>query len=686
MHANRSPGAQPESGSLALPVPHRALVALPPPSPEQEAALRVWRNGGQQVCSAAAGSGKSTLLLHACLASDEPVLLLTYNKQLQLEMAEKLRAHTQLGHECLTFHGLCSKYLRITPDDDTMHEAVEEAEAQTNVSAAPAVCFHRVGIDEAQDMKAIYWRLLRVLVPATQWLLVGDEVQMLNDFDEDDPALLDFMRAPWRFFGGEEAQWHRTRLSTSFRLSGPVAAFVNAMLAPQWERLVAGNLAPDRQLPVRVYSMSNWRWVDLVLPWIHTAWQFDRQLRLALLVSNKRGNPPLRLLVNALAEAQIPLYVHGHDAQRSDATGTNPVAVTTWHAAKGMECDACIVLGVDDASAHNPLHVALSRCRVQLLVVQNAARPHAHLCAVARALPPAVATPDRRTMGLVAAPLSEATDSAVPSSVSIRDLTAWEPRGRAVRLHATIRPAGGALRGPPPRPPPNAHPIGERVVDTAPLYKRAALMQLEHEATRHCRVAEFMVSPRRIGRAERDAELLAGSSEYSLDARVRHHDALPASALRQAQAVVQRGAAHAADYITLAVCAAAWGGFHHALPELLPSEGWAEEAVFAGVRACLLAHLPDAECEGGLRYDQRLTRVHGGVAYTCRCACSTDETVWSVVSTEAVPRGARVAACVPLALHPTARRAVVLNVQTGESSVYMLDCKDDFLTALDFGR
>ena len=63
---------------------------LPGLSEEQSEAILVWNTGHNQVCTAAAGSGKSTLLLHACKNSAEPVLILTYNKLLEVEMSEKL--------------------------------------------------------------------------------------------------------------------------------------------------------------------------------------------------------------------------------------------------------------------------------------------------------------------------------------------------------------------------------------------------------------------------------------------------------------------------------------------------------------------------------------------------------------------------------------------------------------------
>ena len=97
------------------------MGALPAPSTEQLAALDVWNAGHNQVCVATAGAGKSTLLLHACEASTEPVLIVTYNKALQTEMDATLKC----PHCCFTFHGLASAYVSVAPDDAALHAIID---------------------------------------------------------------------------------------------------------------------------------------------------------------------------------------------------------------------------------------------------------------------------------------------------------------------------------------------------------------------------------------------------------------------------------------------------------------------------------------------------------------------------------------------------------------------------------
>jgi len=81
-------------------------TSLPPPSAEQIASLDVWRAGGNQVCVATAGAGKSTLLLHACAASTEPVLIVTYNKALHAPHNACISA---AARDCVVLHELPSR-------------------------------------------------------------------------------------------------------------------------------------------------------------------------------------------------------------------------------------------------------------------------------------------------------------------------------------------------------------------------------------------------------------------------------------------------------------------------------------------------------------------------------------------------------------------------------------------------
>ena len=146
-------------------------------------------------------------------------------------------------------------------------------------------------------MRAVFYRLLAVLfdVQSVQWLLVGDPVQMLYDYDADDPAVLDYMRRPEEHFR-RSSEWARTRLSVSFRLTPPLAALANELLL-HGEPLVAGNTAATRP-PPRVLTCSNWDWSRVVLPLVR---EFTSRMALheiTLLVRSVRSdaNRPLAAL------------------------------------------------------------------------------------------------------------------------------------------------------------------------------------------------------------------------------------------------------------------------------------------------------------------------------------------------------------------------------------------------------
>lgn len=647
-----------------------AVDMMPSPSAEQSSALSVWHAGGNQVCSAAAGSGKTTLLLHACAQSSEPVVVLTYNKQLEIDMSSRLR---ELGlsstHKCFTFHGACSHFFRMTPDDESMHAVLDEAEAGTLCPQRPFE-FRRICIDEAQDMKRVFFRLICQLahLDASQWLLVGDELQMLNDYDPSDPAVLDFMRQPQTFFGG--SGWTRTRLSVSFRLTAPVGEFANALL-DHGDEIAPGNaLSPP--LPVRVYTMSSWRWADLILPWITGLREHRPDARIFLLVPKKKGNVPLRHLVNALSRRGVPIYIHGHDSQ-DIRVQQHRVVITTWHASKGMQCDAAAVLGVDAESQHNPLHVAVTRSKTQLLVVQSQEAPHPKLTLAAAARCPNVVA-DPKTAEVARAADDE--DGELPDAPhaplsNVHDLTHWAPRGRCTELHQNIVDAGSERRFEA-IDIPTVEQVGQgKWADVSELYKRAAMLECEFRRTGACRFLEFMLHPKRASKEQQATQLArSGTSQdlhleldhaHVLDTRVQPDDLLPRfayDALREAA----YGAMDARDWMTVAVCAESWNSYHHNLRALLPCR-WADPTLQHELVMRLLRFLPpDAQ------FDTRLVHSDptGDFTLHTRCAACTDSLTVLVSCDEQASRSTRLSASLPLALHRTAERAALLNLRSGD--------------------
>ena len=144
------------------------------------------------------------------------MLVLAYNAQLSSVMQD-------MGANCFTFHALCSRCLQLARDGQ-LEEAVVLAESGKLChgmcrSQLPA---HRT---RCRMLREIYVRLLLVLglVSSACILVVGDALQLIYDFDDLHPASLEALRRPRNAFRTGEAVWKRYSVSSSHRLTAPMA-------------------------------------------------------------------------------------------------------------------------------------------------------------------------------------------------------------------------------------------------------------------------------------------------------------------------------------------------------------------------------------------------------------------------------------------------------------------------------
>lgn len=655
------------------------MLSVPPPSQEQAESIDVWNKGHNQVCSAAAGSGKTTMLLHACASSSVPVCICTYNKQLEVDMSSKLKELGMEHHHCYTFHGLCSRYFQNTPDDDTMHEVLGRVQ-EGDVKLKRPFNFARICIDEAQDMKMVFWQLLTCLVAdfsGVQWFLVGDEIQMLNDYDEDDPALLDFMRTPAVYFG--DAPWRSTRLSTSFRLHGNLAYIVNSMLNGG-NQLVPGNRSPElAKHPVWLCTESNWNWSRIIVPWLINCRDDPSIDRIFILVAKKKGNPPLKVLINKLSRScpvcpgGFPIYIHGVDNQDSRVQAQK-IVVTTWHASKGMQCDAAAVVGVDWDSKHNPLHVALSRSKGHLLVIQDKQKPNPVLSSAARCASHDVIRIDKSTREMDLENISIPVDSDECNKEFIVNLDGWSQRGRCLKLQALIldvcstkRADADVLGG--------VQQIGDGGwADVSRYYERAAKLKFEFEVTGGSKFLDFMKSPQRMTKEVFGEKLRRFEQGYALIGKASREDILPEFAWDMLRRALSKQQKNNRDWMTIAVCAECWNGFHHNIRQLLPCE-WARADVLERYVRMLHEHLSDCQ-----EIDSRLIKEEGDTLFTCRCFAHCSHSTYVVMCEDEISRSSRIRAVFPLCLHSTADRCVILNLKTGETRTLSVTDKAEFLS------
>lgn len=316
-----------------------------------ERVLADLKRGDNCIVEAVPGAGKTHLLLEASKHS-EKCLILAYNSQLANDVSEQITYTTS----CMTFHSLCCRCIGMARDDEQMLDLVVQAEEGT-VEVTPMTGVDLLLLDEAQDVRSLYIRLVKVCGLAdVQKCVVGDRNQLVYDFDDSFPASLDTLLRCDAMFGGV---WNRHQLNGSHRLTKPMANLVNAVFGTRIESEREGR-------PVEVRSAQNvFKLSTLLEDLIHDD--------LLILVDRKKGNRPLRGLINDCSRRGIGVSVHGLDEE------TATVHCGTFWSAKGVQAKTVVVL-LPEAASRNPTYVALTRAYERLVVVLDAKEPHAAVC------------------------------------------------------------------------------------------------------------------------------------------------------------------------------------------------------------------------------------------------------------------------------------------------------------------
>ena len=664
-------------------------MVLPPPTGEQDKALSQWVQGRSQVVSAAAGSGKSTLLLHAVrrAPANARVAILSYNRPLAVEMTSKLEALESSGlvgpgitAQAFTFHGLCSHLFSLTPDDTTMEtilDAFDRGALRSTVEFRPT----HVCIDEIQDMRLLHHRLMRAVLPAgCTYLLVGDANQLLYDF-ETPPATTLFMEQPQSFFGGVDGDWTSSRLSTSFRLTPPVAALVNAVSERDGLSILeAGNSTPSPPAP-RVITCSVWQWTQKLVPLVLNALrEADCPSQISIIARSVRVSQPLLALVNALATQNVPVYVHSCDGV-DPRVREKKICVSTWHASKGLQWPYTFVLGVEASSEPRPLHVALTRSQRVLVIVNDSKAPHPGLLHAIQSVENV--SIDAVTAQMIASPV--ARGKGAPGfgggGSGPRDVTHFAPRGSAAHhLHGMIVDVGGLPAG--------ASELQTQLVnlesvweDVTDIVVDGALIEAERLRTGRCLRVEEMRTPMRASRAERLNLLMSGDRRRIVDTRLTERDLLPALSKYALQHFdhAQNPAPRVEQAVRAATGASAFAGYHHRANRLMASRWWSEDTVKL-VLSMLLEVLHD-EVAFDVVKARAAERAGDRPLYARVQACSGAAS-FRFVFTDRLTAAERLRTIVPMALDPRIEVCILANLRTGETQRLRLADRDAFLSAL----
>lgn len=580
------------------------------------------------------GAGKTHLIVEAC-KDDVTSLVLAYNRELADGVVAALEQHGLTDRAtCTTFHALCGRCLGLARDDQQLLKHVEQAERGV-VAPRDVPDVRRIFIDEAQDVRELYVRLLRVLrLTCAQIVVAGDENQLVYDFDPDFPATLTTLKTPHVAFGGS---WSRVRLHRSHRLTKPMCVFVN--------RLFGTCIESDRDGPeVDVRSPVN-MYTDLYDA-IEDTLDGDDVL---LLTDRKRGNRALKNMLNLASRRGKEVHIHGvsstPDARRRVTCGT-------FWSAKGLEADTVVVLLPGNAP-FNATYVALTRARARLVVVIDRRDPHPLVCCAVAECPSLVRGDDNGVRRMVHASARNVADpttaSFSPRPRETRDdfrcLDTFVPRTSIVESNV-----GDAMYDH------FAVHDGDADVAFGPVAVQMGLVRAEFEGVGSVRAVHEIQMPVRVdynmvAQAIRDGLMSRVVSPYVLD------DQLLAPDLRQ---LAVRSAAHLDKphhLANVALAVTSWDSWDSTMRSMLPTRTWASATTpyVDFVVNCIPT---------GARYDVRLIDRTG--TRHARVHASTDETayhfVWSVSSASFGH------AVVRAALHPS-RQCVLVQVSTRETLV-----------------
>jgi hypothetical protein len=360
------------------------------PGEEQWRFVNLIRCGYNVQCTAVAGAGKTTTLRMCASGTDSPVLLLTYNKRLQLDVARSAPKNMNAQ----TYHAAAgAAYGCVARDSDAIVRCVRGGPATSPQK------FSAIYLDEGQDISVELHALVIELYtanPEAQIAVVGDTLQAINGYRGAHPGFLteapelyaprppstEGKRAPQRL-------WASCRLGVSYRLTPATAAFVNRQMY-RADVLVGGNTASPNRKPLYIAASGGKDGlVRALAAAVNSAvaeFGPDGVFVLAPSVRNlaSKSSPVAELVRHHLGG--IPTFVGAGDGEKvDDDVIRGKLAVISINSSKGCERDCVIMAGLDETyfkfferewkdpdRLPNVLTVGATRARKFLILVTSA--------------------------------------------------------------------------------------------------------------------------------------------------------------------------------------------------------------------------------------------------------------------------------------------------------------------------
>lgn len=385
-----------------------------PPSPEQQAVIDHVCAGHNVIVEACAGSGKSTTILSmAKELSHLRILQFTYNKMLRLEIKDKVTTLKLNNLEVHTFHSFAVKHYT---DEAAVDTGIRQLLASDMACRRPIPRYDIVVLDECQDMTLLFFQLVQKALRdmichasvaadndaeeggiinrrhTIQLVVLGDARQTLYEFKGADARFLTMADKLWSNAHPlllSSPVFQRCTLRTSYRLTRPMATFVNQALLLKGGG--DGDTSSSLMLAVRdgnhvTYMRRSKDTMHRVILYriLHYINMGDSPADIFILAhSVKSGNFNIVNLANRLVEHGIPIHIPAFEAtdDMDDCVVEGKVVFSSYHQAKGRERKHVFLIGFD-ASYFSYLSSAedKTRCPNTLYVGCTRATQNLFLC------------------------------------------------------------------------------------------------------------------------------------------------------------------------------------------------------------------------------------------------------------------------------------------------------------------
>jgi superfamily I DNA/RNA helicase len=366
-------------------------------SSEQQYIVDSIVQGYNVIVEAVAGSGKTTVSFAVSNAiAHQSVLVLTYNKDLRLEMKVKMKQEKIHNAEVHTFHSFFRKYVDNRCDTDKEIYQYFQRPFSSTLPSLPH--FDLIIGDELQDCTYLYYQVLVLIAlsqkTVPQWMFCGDRRQGIYKYMGSDSRFLSL--AP-RIFSSEflrsilnqkhllatlqglDREWRVCTLKTSYRCPKHICDFIN--MCSHSEDMIPSRTVEGRKVTYLQANTSNLEDLTKICQLIMMKVREYGVENVILLSYSVAKSRPVKDIANLLRKMypSMFLYIPSSDSDTvfDKKVIVNKLVFSTYHSSKGLGRKVDIILDfhrrLDDTSPYlpNEVYVALSRGSEELILLEN---------------------------------------------------------------------------------------------------------------------------------------------------------------------------------------------------------------------------------------------------------------------------------------------------------------------------